>query len=93
MMTNTSNILYLPNLRFCRLSSHANDDEAKRRFEEVLLLLRRHRNELTSLGHSALPLFSVKMTELPVVNCALGFGDDLVVKVIGMLHDDAVRCR
>ena len=63
----------------------------QRSLDDLLSLLRRHRSELAALGHSALPLASVKMAELPVINLAAAIGDDFAAKVIDQLHEDAVR--
>jgi hypothetical protein len=58
--------------------------------EELFSLLRRHRAELAALGHSALPLFNLKTTELPLINLAVSFGDDFAPKLIELLHEDLV---
>ena len=67
------------------------DGKKLNQLENLHALLRRHYSDLGSLGHSALPLFAVRMLELPLINYSLNFGDEFAHKILALLQEDQVK--
>ena len=91
----SASVNFQPNLTFCQLDDVTNTDdvtrdEKLRHLESLHLLLRRHCSELGALGHSALPLLCVKLSELPMINYSLRFGGEFAQKMLNLYQEDQV---
>ena len=61
-----------------------------RNFESLHSLLGRHCSELGELGHSALPLLFVKLSELPMINYSIRFGEEFSQKIVNLYQENQV---